>query len=41
MVKRVSNTFKDLKDLFTVKLILKIYISGLNILNFTIGVYLI
>ena len=47
MVKRVINAFKELKKLFTVELILKIYILSLlivvkiNILDFILDVYLI
>ena len=47
IVKRVKKLFKELKDLFTVKLILKIYILNLptvvkiDVLDFILGIYLV
>ena len=47
MGRKVKNAFKELKELFTVKLILKIYTPNLlivvkiDILDFVLGVYLI
>ena len=46
-VKRVINAFKELKKLFTVELILKIYILSLlivvktDVLDFILGIYLV
>ena len=47
MAKKQRTVFKEFKELFTVKLILKIYILSLlivvkiNILDFILGVYLV
>ena len=47
MAERVKETFKELKKLFTVELILKIYTPSLpivvkiDILDFALGVYLV